>query len=99
SFSPFAVFGTLPPALVLPEPIAAEATGPQGAEVRFQPRATSPLDPAPTVACSPQPGSLFPLGATTVSCLATDSYGGTATGSFTVTVADTLPPTIRCSAP
>ncbi len=41
-------------------------------------------------------GSTFPIGATTVTYLATDLAGLTATCSFTVTVNDTEAPTINC---
>ncbi|HEX9259439.1 MAG TPA: HYR domain-containing protein, partial [Acidimicrobiales bacterium] len=39
-----------------------------------------------TVTCSPAPGSLFGVGATTVTCRATDRSNNTTTRSFTVTV-------------
>ena len=53
--------------------------------------------PAPTVTdncagtsvvCTPPSGSVFGLGVTTVSCVATDAVGNTASCSFTVTVFD-----------
>lgn len=44
--------------------------------------------PGVTVVCVPASGSAFPLGATTVTCTATDSGGATASCSFTVTVWD-----------
>ena len=44
------------------------------------------------VACFPPPGSFFPIGTTTVTC---EPSAGPAC-SFTVTVADTQPPTITC---
>ena len=47
-----------------------------------------------TPSCSPASGFAFPLGTTTVNCSATDLGGNTASGSFTVTVADTTPPTV-----
>jgi trimeric autotransporter adhesin len=40
----------------------------------------------PAVACVPPPGSVFPIGVTTVTCTATDGVGLTATVSFTLTV-------------
>ncbi len=43
---------------------------------------------------SPASGSLFALGTTTVQCSATDSHNNTGTGSLTVTVVDTTPPTV-----
>ena len=39
-----------------------------------------------TPACSPATGSTFPVGVTTVTCMATDSVGHKASKSFTVTV-------------
>ena len=45
-----------------------------------------------TVACFPSPGSLFPIGTTTVTC---EPAAGPAC-SFTVTVVDTEAPTINC---
>ena len=47
-----------------------------------------------TVSCSPTSGSCFPVGTTTVTC--TTTAGPSC--SFTVTVADTTPPTITCPA-
>ncbi len=41
-------------------------------------------------------GEVFPIGTTTVHYTATDASGNTATGSFTVTVADTEKPTFTC---
>jgi hypothetical protein len=39
-----------------------------------------------SVACSPPPGSTFPVGATTVTCTATDASGNTAQCTFQVNV-------------
>jgi hypothetical protein len=50
--------------------------------------------------CSPTSGTLLPVGATTITCTASDGSGNTATASFTVTVVntaatgDTSPPTL-----
>jgi hypothetical protein len=41
-----------------------------------------------TVVCTPASGSAFPVGTTTVNCVATDTSGNTASCSFTVTVYD-----------
>ncbi len=77
----------------LPSNVVAEATSAAGAIVSFT--ASDNLDPAPTLACGAHPsGSTFPLGDTTVTCTATDAAGNTNTGSFTVTVRDTTPPTL-----
>jgi len=51
-----------------------------------------------TVSCSPPPGSTFPKGTTTVTCMASDSFGNTSEPcSFTITVNDMQPPTLSCS--
>ncbi|TMF24772.1 MAG: HYR domain-containing protein, partial [Chloroflexi bacterium] len=47
-----------------------------------------------TVASAPQSGATFPKGTTSVTGTATDPSGNSATASFTVTVADTEPPTL-----
>lgn len=77
------------PILYLPDPITAEATGPAGAVVTYNATA----DGADTFSCSPASGATFPLGTTVVNCTATN-LAGTSTGSFTVKVQDTTPPTI-----
>jgi len=47
--------------------------------------------------CSPPSGSTFPKGITTVSCMASDSFGNSSEPcSFTITVNDTVPPMIIC---
>jgi hypothetical protein len=48
------------------------------------------------VSCSPSSGSLFPVGVTTVNC--SESIGGGAPCSFTVTISDAQPPKITCPA-
>jgi hypothetical protein len=86
---------TTPPTLTLPNPITAEATAPAGATVTYTAAtATDDTDPNPTVSCAPASGATFPIGATTVACTATDAPGNQATGSFTVTVADTTAPVL-----
>jgi len=52
-----------------------------------------------TATCNPPSGSTFPVGATTVTCKATDQLGNTATCTFTVTVKDVEKPVITCPAP
>jgi len=83
-----------PPVLSLPADITAEATGPNGAVVTYTATANDNLDGPVPVTCVPPSGSTFPLGTTTVQCSATDAHGNIATGSFTITVRDTTPPTV-----
>ena len=65
----------------------AAAPGEAGAVVNYALPTAFDARGAPTVVCSPPPGSFFPIGDTTVSCVATDTAGLTATTSFTLTVA------------
>ncbi|HEY6912334.1 MAG TPA: HYR domain-containing protein [Myxococcales bacterium] len=92
------VVDTTPPALALPAAAAAEATGPAGAAVSFAAAATDLVDGAVAPACVPQSGSFFPIGATTVTCSATDAHGNASSATFTVTVADSTPPSLQVPA-
>lgn len=80
--------------LQLPADIQAEATSAKGAEVEFEVTASGTSDPHPKVECDPKSGSQFPIGTTEVKCVAEDSFGNHAEGSFTVTVSDTVGPMI-----
>src|SRR5690606_29774981 len=85
---------TPPPQISVPDaPVVAEATGPQGAEVRYTATATNATGAPVDVTCIPGSGTIFPLGTTTVECTAVDSNGNEATQSFQVRVQDTTPPT------
>ena len=77
-----------PPALVLPDDIVQEATGPDGAVVNYEASAVDGV-----VTCAPLSGSLFRLGETVVNCSATNTKG-TNTGSFKVTVDDFTAPVL-----
>lgn len=77
------------PTLTVPAPITVPATSPAGAVVTYTASAADSAGNPLTVSCSPPSGSTFPIGTTSVTCSATDSSGGTASGSFDVTVQDT----------
>ena len=62
------------------------AKGTKSARVAFEVTATDDEDGAIPVSCYPASGSRFALGKSTVTCVATDSSGNTATAEFTVTV-------------
>lgn len=78
---------TTPPVLDLPADITTVATSADGADVTYDATAHDNSDPSPSVSCTPASGTLFPIGKTTVSCVATDATGNTANGTFSVTVA------------
>jgi hypothetical protein len=80
-----------PPSISGPADIVVVAPGPEGAHVNFAVSAGSPLEGSLVPSCLPSSGSLFPIGVTTVICAVTDSLGGIAELSFTVTV---LPPPV-----
>ena len=85
------------PPVVTVESKTVEATGPDGAVVDYDATAVDNVDGPLTPTCVPPSGSLFPLGSTTVNCSATDAAGNTGTGSGTITVVDTTPPTVACA--
>lgn len=80
---------TQPPVAVPPANMIVAATaGSCGANVSFSATAQDNC-PGATVTCTPASGSLFPLGVTTVSCVATDAaLNVSATSTFTVRVVD-----------
>jgi hypothetical protein len=82
------------PTLVLPNDITVEAATPDGTSVAFMATAYDSVDGELPVSCAPMSGATFPLGATTVTCSAANTRGGTATGTFQVRVVDTVAPVI-----
>lgn len=75
---------TPPPPPPNPNDVTAEATGPDGAHVTYN-LGNDNDDGRPITGCSPESGSLFPLGVTGVVCPSL---------SFEVTVVDTTPPAL-----
>jgi hypothetical protein len=67
--------------------------------VSFAPTATDNCSGVGTPTCTPPSGSSFPKGATTVTCTVKDAANNqSAPCSFSVTVNDTQPPSIACTA-
>ncbi len=83
-----------------PSNMTEAATGPNGALVTYtNPTATDLVDGTDSVTCTPDSGSTFALGATTVDCNATDKEELKAQQtSFTITVKDESPPVISQNA-
>ena len=96
------VFGeadTIKPIISTPSSISAQTTNPAGRIVTFSnPVATDNVGISGGIACTPQSGSFFPVGITTVTCTASDAAGNTSYTSFLVSVtqtgSDTEPPSI-----
>jgi hypothetical protein len=84
---------TTAPVLTLQDLVTVEARSAAGATV-FYPVTIADDDLSATLVCTPHYGSVFPLGSTTVACTGEDSSGNVSTGTFTVAVVDTTPPTL-----
>jgi hypothetical protein len=90
---------TRPPVFGPVSDVVVEATGPDGAAVTLSPVATDLVDGVVTPACVPASGSTFAMGATSVSCTATDKHNNASSAPpFTVTVRDTTPPELAVGA-
>ncbi len=76
----FASFIEVPPDMTV------NASSPSGAVVKYSVKSVYSLDNPVTVQCSPQSGSVFPVGQTTVACTATDTEGNSNSNSFVVNV-------------
>jgi len=81
-----AVEVTAAPSLMLPGDMTRDATSPDGAVALFTATATNYGGDSITAICDPASGSTFPVGTTTVTCMATDDLNQTTTGTFTITV-------------
>ena len=80
---------TTAPSVSVPSNITTSTTNASGTTVSWQDAdvsATDIVDGSVSTTCSPQSGSTFVVGATTVTCTATDSHGNTGSAAFTVTV-------------
>ncbi len=85
---------TTPPVLTVPGDLVVEQESPAGAAVTWQCTATDDQGGNVTIVCTPSSGGVLPLGQTTVTCTATDGAGNQAAGTFTITVRDSVPPTL-----
>lgn len=83
------------PTIFPPADITTTATSAAGATVTYAVTALDAVDGALTPDCLPPSGSIFPVGATFVSCTVTDLEGNQSAASFAVTV---LPPSAGGSA-
>lgn len=86
------------PVITVPADITAAPKSAAGAPVTFTATATDDVDGAVTPACVPASGQTFAIGATTVTCTATDKAGNMASKSFKVTVSTPTAPTITVPA-
>lgn len=92
------VLDLTPPVVTVQGSVTLQATGPAGAPYTFTATAVDNVDGTVSAACSPASGSTFAIGTTTVSCTATDAAGNSGSGSFVVTVVDTVAPLLTVPA-
>ena len=85
-----------PPTVVVDDQTV-EATSPAGALINYPATATDNVDGPLTPTCVPPPGTTFPLGASTVTCTATDAAGNTGSDTAVMRVVDTTPPVAACT--
>ncbi|MDP8242953.1 MAG: HYR domain-containing protein [Candidatus Hinthialibacter antarcticus] len=91
------VTDTTPPIIVCPgELIVVEAVDENGAIVNYLVTASDIVDQDVELICDPPSVSEFPLGQTTVSCIAIDNSGNSTICEFVVNVIDTTSPVILC---
>ncbi len=87
SFDVTVVDTTAPTLAGVPGPLSLVTYDPSGIAAAYAlPTASDIVDPNPSVSCSPAPGTLVPVGATTVQCTATDASGNSSSASFTISV-------------
>ena len=75
-----------PPSITTPGDLTVAATSDSGADLTFDASASDAVDGTVAVACTPASGTTLPVGATTVSCRATDARGNEGSADFTATV-------------
>jgi hypothetical protein len=92
------VSDTTKPVIAVPPAATLEATTATGAVFTYATSATDTVSGSVAVTASHASGSVFPVGATTVTLTATDTAGNIATTTFVVTVADTTAPVITAPA-
>jgi hypothetical protein len=80
--------------LSLPDSIVAIAKG-RGAFVKYTVSTSGGEDPKPVVKCDPPSDSFFGVGTTTVNCEASNSFGESDKGSFSVYVHDATVPSMQ----
>ncbi len=89
---------TTPPVLTCPGSQVVDCAGSGGTVVDYSPSVFEVCDAGVSVVCIPPSGSLFPVGTTVVTCVATDASGNTDMCTFpvTVTTSDLSPPELTC---
>jgi hypothetical protein len=82
------------PIITIPADVTKPYVKPTSTPVEYVVAADDRIDGTLTPACTPESGSQFGIGTTTVECSVTDSGGNAVTESFRVTIVDTVPPVL-----
>ena len=91
------VLDNIAPSVICPANITVNATAGQcGAAVTYNATTNDNCSGSSTITYSHEPGSFFQVGETTVTVIASDNNGNSATCQFTVTVVDNQAPVISC---
>jgi hypothetical protein len=80
------VVDTQPPAITVPPPQRVSTTSRSGKAVAYTASATDVVDGPVVLTCAPASGSLFAVGAKTVTCSAADRRSNASSAAFAVTV-------------
>ncbi len=87
SFTVSVIKDGAPPKIECLADLVSYSTDGQGVLVDYAlPVLSDDADPSPRIECSPAPGSLFPIGSTKVTCVATDACGQESSCSFVVDI-------------
>jgi hypothetical protein len=79
----------IPPRITCPQSIHKQVlVGQPGTVVYYYPHATDPCSPTLSIVSTPPSGSFFPVGATTVTSIATDAAGNADTCQFSVDIVE-----------
>ena len=78
-----------PPTFKVPNSILKQTDNTKGANVAYDANASDAVDGNTLATCNPPTGSMFPLGLSQVTCMATDKSGNSANASFSVIVGQT----------
>jgi len=93
------VADTKGPVLTVPADSTLEANGPGGRVISYSATAYDVVDGGRPVSCSKASGTVFPIGATTVTCTSTDTRSNTGSKTFKITIADTTAPAFGAAPP
>lgn len=88
------VHDTTDPVVTVPSLVTVEASGPSGSNVTYPAATYSDAVGVVSSGCIPAAGTTFPIGASAVTCTASDAAGNTGSETFTVNVEDTTDPVV-----